>query len=127
MVKRLEDALLEVQTFIEDSVQCTGSRDNPSVIRCFNCDEFMDDAVWPRHGNPNCDTMLMLAKIENALRGGCSTVEGFEPPPAVACPCRCGGTLRSYGRNKNDNLTFLECDKCSCTYHAADPGKEVKL
>lgn len=53
----------------------------------------------------------------------------------VPCPCPgpCDGTLRSDGRNVQDDLTFLQCDRCGCTYVAEDksppspgaPGRPV--
>lgn len=45
---------------------------------------------------------------------------GMTNPHRVACPCACGGTLRSDGRNKGETLTFLQCDGCACTYVADD-------
>lgn len=55
---------------------------------------------------------------------GCD-YEGFDNCPKVACPCEnCTGELRSDGRNKLNNLTFLVCNVCSCTYVAYDVGLE---
>lgn len=45
---------------------------------------------------------------------------GLNNTLAVPCPCECGGTLRSDGRNKQETLTFLLCPTCGCTHHADD-------
>lgn len=50
----------------------------------------------------------------------------FEDRVFVRCPCPgpCEGTLMSDGRSVQDNLTFLQCDKCGCAYVAEDFKKE---
>lgn len=51
---------------LTDLSQChTGGE--PEVIRCFHCDEFMDLAVWPAHGNPKCVVGTTIAEIDKAL------------------------------------------------------------
>lgn len=58
----------------------------------------------------------------------CSSDNGFTDCPSVPCPCQgCEGTLLSDGRNVANNLTFLECDTCHCTYTARDfPRKTMR-
>ena len=43
--------------------------DKPEVSHCMYCDEFMEDAVWPAHGNPDCVVGKTLAAIIAALEG----------------------------------------------------------
>lgn len=51
---------------------------------------------------------------------------GFTNPTEVECTCvklsgkRCKGTMRYDCRNKADNLAFLVCSDCKCTYVAPD-------
>lgn len=48
----------------------------------------------------------------------------------VPCPClSCEGRLLSDGRNVLDDMTFLECNSCCCSYAAEDvpvPAPNVK-
>lgn len=66
-VHTLEGALADAVKFIESETLCTRGSE-PNVFRCFNCDEFMDDEVFPRHGSPTCQTMLALAYVEDKQR-----------------------------------------------------------
>lgn len=51
----------------------------------------------------------------------CHKEAGLQNPVSVKCPCGCkGGILKSDGRNVQDNLTFLMCSVCKCTYVADD-------
>lgn len=54
----------------------------------------------------------------------------FENCLPIKCPCPggCEGTLKSDGRNVQDDLTFLQCDTCGCAYVAEDfPKKEGEI
>ncbi len=44
----------------------------------------------------------------------------FDNCQEIKCPCNCGGVLMSDGRNIHNNHTFLECNKCKCSYIAKD-------
>lgn len=56
-------------------------------------------------------------------------VSPFDPCPAVKCPCPgdCPGTLKSDGQNIDHTLTFLQCDKCVCSYVAESSGSDSAL
>lgn len=57
-------ALQAAKAALEGVSQCVGADE---VVHCFHCDEWMWDAVWPAHGNPDCEVGKALRLIEEAL------------------------------------------------------------
>jgi hypothetical protein len=56
-----ERALAQVAVMrvaLENLSTCVGG---DGIVRCFNCDEFMNLAEWPEHGNPNCEVGKALS------------------------------------------------------------------
>lgn len=68
--RKIEEAhniLLKSKEYIESHAKSIHSGDPEGTYRCLNCDEFAHLAVWPNHGNPKCETGLIIQEIDKAL------------------------------------------------------------